>query len=145
MAVATEKAASIYGPRAAATPSSGALGNNVVRLATSATSTSAALATASLADGRTVTVWAGKWVSIKNEDSTNGIDVAFSPASQALVYGQVSTFGAGNAACGWRLGPGEKLDVIVPPDSTYFNFVQPSGAAAATIALYCSEGPAVIR
>lgn len=145
MSVAVDKAASVYGPMARAQPTDGTLGNNTIRRPTSASNTSEALATATLADGVTKCVWAGKWVAIKNEDLTNPVEFAFSVAAQTLVYGQTGSFAAGSAASGWRLGPGETIERVVPRDALYANWIQPAGASAATIALYVSEGPVVIR
>lgn len=145
MSVSQQKSDSYYAPLARATPTDGSLGNNPIRYATSTTNSSEALNTDTLQDGVTVCSWAGKYVNVKNESLVYSLDFAYSVAAQTLVYGQTGTFAAGNAASGWRLGPGEQTSLIVPPGARFANWIQEGGAVASTIAFYCSEGPAVIR
>lgn len=147
MSVSQQKADSYYGPMAAATPTDGSFGNNVIRFATSTANISQALNTDVMQDGVTRTPYQGKYVNVQNEDTVSGLDFAFSNGAVTLTYGAVSaSFAAGNAVAGWRLGPGQSISVICPPTATHVNFIQASGAAAAaTIAFYLSEGPAVIR
>lgn len=123
-----------------ATPTTGgAPGNGTVRLATSSTNVSPALATNALDDGRTVALWAGKFVDIKNESATDYLECCFSVGAKTLVYGTTSTFEAGSDIAGWRLDPGEKISVICPPLATHFNAVL-GAAGPSTVALRCSEG-----
>lgn len=140
-----DKAASRYAPMASATPADGSKGNNVIRYATSTAVSSQALNTVAMQDGVTIAPWAGKYVTVKNEDLANPLEFAFSVTAATLVYGTTTTFGVGSAACGWRIGPGETVDFIVPPTARFANWIQPSGATASTIALYVSEGEAAIR
>lgn len=140
MGKAQEKAASYYAPMAQATPTDGSSGLGTVRFATSSTADSQALNTDVLQDGRTVYPWRGKYVNFKNEDLFNPLDVAFSVGAVTLVYGQTAaSFAAGSAVAGWRLMPGEERSEMCPNDATHFNYVQPSGAVAATVALRLSE------
>jgi hypothetical protein len=136
------KAASYFGPLASATPTAAnsGPGNNPCRRPTSTANTSEALATRALQDGRTIAIWAGKYVDITNEDLVNPVEVAFSVAAQTLVYGQVGTFAAGSAAAGMRIQPGQTKGVIVPPTALYANWIQPAAAPASTIEFHCSEG-----
>lgn len=133
------KAASYFGPMAVATPSDGTPGNNVIRRASSSTNTSEALDTATLTDGRVVATWAGKYVDVKNESTSDYLEFAFSVSAQTLVYNTSSAFTAGSAAAGWRLSPGETKSVLVPPTALYVNWVL-SAAGPSTVAFYCSEG-----
>jgi len=139
--VAETKAASIAGPKAEATRSTGGHpGNGTVRIATSTTCVSNALDTNALTDGRTIVPLAGHFVDIQNEDLVNPLEVAFSAGAAAtLVYGQTGTFAAGSAVAGWRIQPGQTIPVIVPPDATHFNHIQPAAATAATVSIRCSE------
>ena len=134
------KQASYAAPMASATQSAGGHpGNGTVRIATSSTNVSSALDTNALNDGRTQVAFSGKYVDVKNEDLVSPLEFAFSVGAATLVYGQTSTFAAGSAAAGWRLSPGETKSVIVPVNATHLNHIQPGGATAATIAVYCSE------
>lgn len=134
------KSASYFGPRTGTTPSGLGPGNNTIRRPTATTNTSEALATGTGADNVTKVLWAGKFVDVRNEDLVNPVEYSFSVGAQTLVYGQAATLAAGSAAAGWRLGPGEKESVIVPPDCTHVNWIQPGSVSASTIAFRCSEG-----
>lgn len=138
---ATVKADSYFGPLASATPTAAnsGPGNNPVRRPSSNANASEALATRTLQDGRTIAIWAGKYVDITNESTTDYLEVAYSVAAQALVYGQQSTFGAGSAAAGRRLAPGETKSWIVPPTALYANWIL-SAAGPSTVCFQCSEG-----
>lgn len=140
MSLHSEKADAYFGPVAAAEGTDGKYSNVVIRRPTSTTNTSEALETDALNDGRTTVDWSGRYVNVQNEDLVNPVEFAFSVGAQTLVYGQTSTFTAGNAACGWRLMPGAMMSVIVPPGCTHANWIQPATATASTIAFYCSEG-----
>lgn len=134
------KQASYAAPMATATLSTGGHpGNGTVRTATSTTNVSTALDTNALNDGRTQVSFSGKYVDVKNEDLVNPLEFAFSVGAVTLVYGQTSTFASGSAVAGWRLSPGETKSMIVPVSATHLNHIQPGGATAATIAVYCSE------
>jgi hypothetical protein len=145
MSVSQTKADSYTAPMAVAEGTDGSIRNNVIRRPTSTANTSEALNSDTMQDGVTRVVWAGKYVNIRNEDTSNPVEFAFSAAAQTLVYGQTGTFAAGNAASGWRLAAGEQMSVIVPPTAAFVNWIQPAAAAASTIAFYVSEGPAIIR
>lgn len=134
------KDASYIGPVASATPTAdGGPGNNTIRRASSSTNTSEALAINALDDGRSQVLWAGKFVDIKNESTTDYLEFAFSVAAQTLVYGQTGTFEAGNAASGWRLDPGQTISVVCPPNCRFANWIL-SAAGPSTVAMRCSEG-----
>lgn len=134
------KDASYFGPVGETTPTADSkTGNNTVRLASSNTNTSSALAVNALEDGRTVVLWAGKFVDVKNESTTDYLEFCFSSTARTLVYGQTSTFEAGSAVAGWRLNPGETLSVVCPPGSTHANWIL-SAAGPSTVAFRCSEG-----
>lgn len=137
------KDASYLGPMATATPtadpSASNPGTNVVRYASSSTNTSEALAVNALSDGRSPVLWAGKFVDVKNESTTDYLEFAFSAGAQTLVYGQTGTFEAGNEAAGWRLNPGETLSVVCPPGATHANWIL-SAAGPSTVAFRLSEG-----
>lgn len=135
-----EKNAAYFGPVARATPTDGTLSTNTIRIATSSTSTSAALNSDTMQDGSVKVVWAGKFVDVTNEDLVNPLDFAFSVAAQTLVYGTTGTFAAGDAAAGERIFPGQTKSYIVPPGMGFANWIQPAGAVAATIAFRLSEG-----
>jgi hypothetical protein len=134
------KDAAYFGPMARATPTDGSLSTNPIRYATSSTNTSEALNSDTMQDGSVKVVWAGKFVDVTNEDLVNPLDFAFSVAAQTLVYGQTGTFAAGNAASGGRVFPGQTKSFICPPGSGFANWIQPAGAAAATIEMHLSEG-----
>ena len=149
------KAASVFGPTATATGttyqdgstqkvvSMGAL-RGVVRVATSTTSVAETLppvTTPGNSSSAAKVNLQGKFLRIKNESLVNSVEFAFGVGSApTLTYGQTATFAAGNAAAGWRLGPGEWIDVIVPLDATHMAHVLETGGAASTLAMYCSEG-----
>jgi hypothetical protein len=137
---AVEKDASYFGPMAMATPTDGTLATNTIRRATSSTNTSEALNSDTMQDGAVKVVWAGKFVDVTNEDLVNPLDFAFSVAAQTLVYGKAGTFAVGDAESGERIFPGQTKSYIVPPGAGFANWIQPAGAAAATIAFRLSEG-----
>lgn len=134
------KDASYFGPVAEVTPTADSkTGNNTVRYASSSTAASQALAVNAV-DGRgNVVLWAGKFVDVKNESTTDYLEYAYSVGSVTLVYGTTSTFEAGSAVAGWRLAPGETRSEIVPPGCTHANWVL-SAAGPSTVAFRCSEG-----
>lgn len=136
---AEAKFASIFGPMAAAENTTGGTANNVIRRPTSSTATSEPLDADTLADGRPVVQWAGKFVTVKNEDMVNPLDFAYSTGAVTLVYDQLGTFTAGSAVAGWRLGPGESISEMVPLAATHANWVQPGSAPAAKISFRCSQ------
>jgi hypothetical protein len=149
------KAASVMGPTASLTGttyqdgttqkviSMGAL-RGVVRVATSLTSvaeTLPAVSTPGNASSLSKVNLQGKFLRVKNESLVNSVEFSFGVgAAPTLTYAQVATFAAGSAAAGWRLGPSEWIDVIVPPDATHLAHVLEAGGTVSTIAFYCSEG-----
>src|SRR6185503_895958 len=134
------KAASYYGPRASATPTNGDPGLNTIRFATSEVAASPEMNSDTMQDGRPVYPYQGKYVNIKNEHASLGLDVAFSVAAQTLVYGQTSaSFAVGDARAGWNLSPGETISAIVPNDAKFFNHILES-AGTGKVAIRCSEG-----
>lgn len=142
-ATAEIKAASYLGPVAIASTTNGAL-QGVVRYATAATVLSAALPTKSAEGiGRgtlTPIVLQSKYMDVKNESSSNGLNFAFGIGSApALTYGAVNTFANITAAAGWHLSPGETKSVIVPPGATHVSWIN-SGSGTDPIAFYCSSG-----
>lgn len=134
------KDASYFGPVGETTPTAdGKTGNNTVRYASSSTNSSQALAVNALDDGRSLVLWAGKFVDVKNESTTDYLEFCFSTVARTLVYGTTSTFEAGSAIAGWRLNPGETISVICPPGMFYANWIL-SAAGPSTVAFRCSEG-----
>jgi hypothetical protein len=134
------KDASYFGPVGEATPTAdGKTGNNTVRYASSNTASSQALAVNTIDDGRSLTLWSGKFVDVKNESLTDSLEFCFSVAAVTLVYGTTSTFEAGSAVAGWRLDPGQTISVICPPNCKFANWIL-GAAGPSTVAFRCSEG-----
>lgn len=150
------KEASIFGPVASLTgtayldatgrpsKSAGAV-RGVIRVATSTTRVDETLPVVADAPGnnsnRPVIPLQGKFLRLKNESRLWALEFAFGVGSaQAITYNASASFATGAVAAAWRLEPLEVIDVIVPPDATHLSHIQETGAAASTLAMYCSEG-----
>lgn len=135
------KSAAYVGPVAAnPADATGQLG--VMRVATSNASASSLLPTASDNAGMVRTLQ-GRFLNIKNESATDGLDVAFGiGAAPTLVYGQVSTWGTGHVSAGFRLSPGETVSWLIPQGATHLAYIL-GAAGPSTASMYISDTPLV--
>jgi hypothetical protein len=111
-----------------------------MRKATSSTADSVAIPTVTDADNKVKYPLRGKFITVANESAVYGLDFSFSEgAAVTLAYAEVSVWATGDVNAGWNIPPQSSFTCIVPDAATHVNFVQPSGATASTIAIYCSE------
>lgn len=68
-----------------------------------------------------------KFMRIKARDADIQLGFSNGAAGATVVLNQASTMGTGHVSAGYTLSNGESIDVLVPADATFLNYIVVSG------------------